>query len=578
MASLIPLAIRIPQEDITMSVQTQTLQGSGGAQGITQGVAYLYKPLSHSNQGLFILNGDAAKQQFKQAQDQVVARLDQLAHDLTKQGKNDEAAIFEAQAALVLDKALLERVAKRIDSGRQLADAIREASEEMAQTLAALDDPYFQERAADMRAIGDMLLASLGERIDWNELPANSIILAQDLSPAETAELPMGRIAGFATAAGGPTSHTIILARALGIPAVVGLGSELLELPNGIPLILNGSKKSLIVAPDAVSQAKASQQIAAYQAGLSNQARLRHQAGASADGHPIGLWANIGRPEEAEQAFELGAEGIGLFRSEFLFLERAAPPSEDEQAQAYRSALNSMHGKPVVIRTLDVGGDKPLPYLPMPAEANPFLGTRGLRLCMQHSDLFQTQLRALLRAAPAGDLWVMLPMVASLEDLRWARAELDKAAQSLHSQQIIHNSKVKLGVMIETPAAVAIADLLAQEADFFSIGSNDLAQYTLAVDRGDPELARRYPADSLPVLRLMAQTAAVAQRAGIPIGICGELGGELDVAPILAGLGIEKLSMTPRLIPSIKEHLLSLSLAEMQQQALQACRWKTFPF
>lgn len=560
-----------------MSVETQTLQGSGGAQGITQGVAYLYKPHSHSDKGLYILNGDAAKQQFQQAQQQVVARLDQLAQDLNKQGKTDEAAIFEAQAALVLDNALQTRVSSRIDSGTTLAEAIRAASEDMAQTMAALDDPYFQERAADMRSIGDMLLSALGEKVTWDDLANNSIILAHDLSPAETAELPMGRIVGFATAAGGPTSHTVILARALGIPAVVGIGSELLEIPSGTELILDGNTKRLIVAPDSATQAEAQQQIAAYQASLASQSRLRHKAGASADGHAIGLWANIGRPEEAERAFEMGAEGIGLFRSEFLFLERSTPPSEDEQTQAYRAALSSMHGRPVVIRTLDIGGDKPLPYLPMPAEANPFLGTRGLRLCMQHSELFQTQLRALLRAATDGDLWIMLPMVASLDDLRWARAELQKAAQSLQAQHILHKADVKLGVMIETPAAVTIADLLAREADFFSIGSNDLAQYTLAVDRGDPELARRYPADSLPVLRLMAYAAATARRAGIPIGICGELGGDLTLAPILAGLGIEKLSMTPALIPAVKERLLSLSFAEMQRQALEACQWDTLP-
>jgi phosphotransferase system enzyme I (PtsI) len=284
----------------------------------------------------------------------------------------------------------------------------------------------------------------------------------------------------------------------------------------------------------------------------------------------VALWANIGHPDEVALALEHGAQGIGLFRTEFLFLERISPPDEDEQYTAYRHVLEAMSGRTVVIRTLDIGGDKPVHYLDLPTEANPFLGVRGLRLCMQQPDLFRSQLRALLRAAVHGDLWVMLPMVATPGDLAWARVQLQAAADSLEAEGIAYRRDIPLGIMIETPAAVVTADLLAREAAFFSIGSNDLTQYTMAADRGHAELARLYPHDAPAVLRMIAQAAAAANAAGIPIGICGELAGVPDIAPLLAGMGMAELSMAPASIPVVKERLLAFTLEAAQLAAQRA--------
>src|SRR6266508_816131 len=393
---------------------------------------------------------------------------------------------------------------------------------------------------------------------------------APDLTPAETAELRSGAVAGFATAYGGPTGHTAILARALGIPAVVGLGAGALDIADGTELILDGDAALLIAEPDAAARADYAQRAADQRAAAAWRARLRDQPGRLADGRPIALWANIGHPDEAKNALEHGAEGIGLFRTEFLFLDRSAPPSEQEQYNAYRRTLETMAGRPVVIRTLDIGGDKPLPYLDMPREDNPFLGVRGLRLCMRRTDLFAAQLRALLRAAVHGDLWVMLPMVATLDDLRWGRAQLNAAAAALAAEGVAHRADVPLGVMIETPAAAVTADLLAREAAFFSVGSNDLTQYTMAADRGLSDLAARYPHDAPAVLRLIAKAAEAATRAGIPIGVCGELAGEPDAAPILAALGVAELSMAPASIPLVKERLRAITLEQARELARAA--------
>jgi phosphotransferase system enzyme I (PtsI) len=291
----------------------------------------------------------------------------------------------------------------------------------------------------------------------------------------------------------------------------------------------------------------------------------------------VALWANIGSPgqshlDEIRVALDYGAEGVGLFRTEFLFLNRDAPPDEEEQYQVYRSTLEAMGGRTVVIRTLDIGGDKPLPYLKLPSEANPFLGIRGLRLCMRHPDLFQAQLRALLRAAVHGDLWIMLPMIATPADLAWGREQLRAAAHSLTAEGIEHRPDPPLGIMIETPAAAVTVDLLARDAAFLSVGSNDLTQYTLAADRGSAELAADYAHDATGVLRLIHQAASAAAQAGISIGVCGDLGGVPAVAPLLVGMGISKLSMAPALLPAVKERLLAFTLEEARQAAQAALK------
>ncbi len=547
------------------------LKGAGGAPGIALGRAVCYRPVVVAASDADA-DAETALARFATAQLSAAAALNALAERLHAEGHSEEAGIFEAQALMAEDPYLSDEVARRVrDQGQPLIGAIAATIGQMRAELEALDDEYLRARAADMDAIGQSILGALhGQSGALRDLPAGAIIVAPDLTPAETAELRSGAVAGFATAYGGPTGHTAILARALGIPAVVGLGAGALDIADGTELILDGDAALLIAEPDAAARADYAQRAADQRAAAAWRARLRDQPGRLADGRPIALWANIGHPDEAKNALEHGAEGIGLFRTEFLFLDRSAPPSEQEQYNAYRRTLETMAGRPVVIRTLDIGGDKPLPYLDMPREDNPFLGVRGLRLCMRRTDLFAAQLRALLRAAVHGDLWVMLPMVATLDDLRWGRAQLNAAAAALAAEGVAHRADVPLGVMIETPAAAVTADLLAREAAFFSVGSNDLTQYTMAADRGLSDLAARYPHDAPAVLRLIAKAAEAATRAGIPIGVCGELAGVIGAAPLLAGLGVVELSMAPAMIPVIKERLQEVTFEQARAQARAA--------
>jgi phosphoenolpyruvate-protein phosphotransferase len=546
------------------------LHGAGGAPGIALGRAVRYLPAQMPD-----LSDDdpaAALARFRTAQAAAAGALAALAERLRAEGREEEAGIFDAQALMVEDQFLNDEVARRvIDAGEPLVAAITATIGQMRANMEALDDPYLRERAADMDAIGSSILAALrGEAAVLRDLPAGAIVVAADLTPAETAELRGGTVAGFAVAYGGPTGHTAILARALGIPAVIGLGDAALAIADDTELILDGTAALLIAGPNESERAGYLRRSATQRAETERRQQLRDLPGQTADGHQIALWANIGHPDEARLALKHGAAGIGLFRTEFLFLDRRAAPSEQEQYDAYSTTLETMAGRTVVVRTIDIGGDKPLPYLDMPHEANPFLGVRALRLCMRRPDLFATQLRALLRAAVHGDLWIMLPMVATLDDLRWGRAQLQAASASLADAGVEHRAGVRLGIMIETPAAAVTADLLAREADFFSVGSNDLTQYAMAADRGQADLAARYPHDAPAMLRLIGQAAGAAAGAGRPIGVCGELAGIPDAAPLLVGLGIAELSMAPTAIPAVKERLREVTLEQARELANRA--------
>jgi multiphosphoryl transfer protein len=546
------------------------LRGVGGAPGIVLGRAFCYLADDAAGPAAGDESQEAALERFAAAQAAAIERLNAVAEAQRAQGYEQEAGIFEFQALLVEDPALADAVARLVrDESQPLGAALDAALAQVRASIAALDDAYLRERAADVDAVGVEIRRALFGGPSIASAPPGAIVVAADLTPAETVELPAG-VAGFATAYGGPTGHTAILARSRGIPAVVGLGAGALDIPDGASLILDGDESVLIVEPEAAERAEYERRSAEQDAARERRRALRDTPGQTADGHRVALWANIGRPDEARLALEQGAEGIGLFRTEFLFLDRSAPPSEDEQFAAYRATLETMAGHAVVVRTLDIGGDKPVPYIEMPREANPFLGVRGLRLCMRRPDLFAAQLRALLRAALHGDLWVMLPMVATPDDLAWGRAQLRAAAESLAAEGIVHRADVKLGVMIETPAAAVTADLLAREAAFFSVGTNDLTQYTMAADRGLGELAARYRHDAPAVLRLIGQAAEAAARAGIPIGICGDLAGVPDAAPLLAGLGVAELSMAPAAIPVVKERLRRVTLGEARAAARRA--------
>jgi phosphotransferase system enzyme I (PtsI) len=379
------------------------------------------------------------------------------------------------------------------------------------------------------------------------------------------AELP-DDLAGLVTADGSSTSHTTILAHARGIPTIVGVGAAALAIPSDAELALNGDAHVLLVNPEPHERA---QFLAQRNANIGHPVIVSGPA-QLADGTPITLWANSSRPEEIARALGQGATGVGLFRTEFLFLERHTIPSEQEQYSVYRAALAALDGRPLVVRTLDIGGDKPVPYLGLPYEANPALGLRGMRILLHHPQLLVAQLRALLRAAAYGDLRIMLPMVATPEDLALGRTHISMVATALQSEGVEHRANVPFGAMIETPAAAVTIDLLAPLADFFSIGTNDLTQYTLAADRTVGHLAQRYPDATPSVLRLVDIAARAAKTANRPLSVCGELAGSPESAALLVGLGIHTLSMTPSCIAGVSEYLARHTPTELRTMAEQA--------
>ena len=556
------------------SPASAALPGVTGAPGIAIGRVVWLVPSAGAAEAAGTLPW---RQRLEQAQAEVARHLDGLAAELAAESKPEEAAIFEAQAMLASDPALLAAVEQHLD--RPLQEAVVAATEALAEQFAALDNAYLRERAADVRAVGQQIAAVLvGGSLDAEpDVAPGAVVLADELSPAQLAVLRRRGIAGLATARGGATGHLALLARTFGLPSLVGVGDRLRSVLEGSLVIVAASDGQLIVGPSP-------EDVSAYQRRAEALARdadarqaLRGLPAVTADGHRLALWANIGRPEEARAAVDVGADGIGLMRTEFLFLDRASAPGEDEQYAAYVAVLHALADRPAIVRTLDIGGDKPLPYVPRLDEANPFLGTRGIRYAMHAPDLLRVQLRALLRAAAeahaGGGLHVMLPMVATPADVVWARGRLQAAAEELAVEGLAHRADVPLGIMVETPAAALTLDRLAAagQLSFCSIGSNDLAQYTLAADRGEAGLAQRYRHDDPAVFRLIRQAVVSAGRLGLAISLCGELAADPAASVALVGLGLDKLSMAPPALLAVKAALRGVSLDEARERAARAC-------
>jgi phosphocarrier protein FPr len=422
-----------------------------------------------------------------------------------------------------------------------------------------------------LRDVGTRVLRlMLGIKEDNTVIPTTPVIVvARELSPSDTASFDPERVLGFGIVEGGPTSHIAILARALGLPAIVGVDESMLALAENTPVILNGNDGTLTVnpAPDVLERAKLSQRRwLEYRRFAQEQASL---PAISQDGQRVDVTANAGSIADAAEALKMGADGIGLLRTEFLFLERSSAPSEEEQFSVYRAIAETMNTLPVIVRTLDIGGDKPLPYIQLKPELNPFLGERGIRLCLNRPELFREQLRAILRAAPHGNLRIMFPMVSSIDELRQARAIIEELRRELDAPE------VQIGIMIEVPSAALMADIFAPEVDFFSIGTNDLTQYTLAMDRGNSALASKHDGLHPAVLRLIAQTIESAHKHGKRADICGELGSDAAAIPILLGLGMDELSVSIPSVPTVKAQVRSLKISELQALAREALNCAT---
>ena len=500
---------------------------------------------------------------------ELTAVRDRLQRMLEKGGAA-EAGIFEVHAEILEDPELVEGAMAQVEAGAGAATAWKAVLEVRAASVSQLDDPLLAARAADLGDVAERVLRILAGGSAAVELPPHPVVIvAPELSPSQTTSFEAGRVLGICTAAGGPTSHAAILARALGLPSVVGAGPDVLGWPDGTPLVLDGEAGTVLRDPDAAERARAEEDRTARAERRRAAVRDAFEPAVTRDGHRVEVVANVGSAAEARQAAAAGAEGVGLLRTEFLFLDRSVAPTEEEQRTVYAEVAAALGGRPVIVRTLDVGGDKPLAYLPMPPEANPFLGVRGLRLCLARPDLFREQLRAIVRAAPAGRLRIMFPMVADVSELRAARAILNEVAAQLGGPAL------EVGIMVEIPAAALLADALAPEVDFFSIGSNDLTQYTLAMDRGHPTLAAQADGLHPAVLRLIERTAQGAHQAGKWVGLCGELGADPVAVPILVGLGVDELSVNVPALATVKARVRSLSFEQARQVAARALSCST---
>ena len=484
----------------------------------------------------------------------------------------EQAAIFDAHQLILQDPELLDQVHERIFHDQENAAAAWHKSiTQVAATYQALDDPYLQQRATDVFDVGNQVLFALAGKsvaapIQFSE-PV--ILFASELTPTETSQLDMSQVLGLITVGGGPTSHSAILARAMGIPAVAGAAPSLERLPGGTRVGLDGFEGLVWVDPaeEAVEKLQARRE-----AWLEQRDRLlevSHQPAVTQDGRRVEVAANVGNLMDAEMAVKNGAEAIGLLRTEFLFLTRETPPDEVEQLDALLQIGKVMGGRPVIVRTLDVGGDKALPYIDLPAEANPFLGVRAIRLSLRKPELFRTQLRAILRAAAEVNLRIMFPMIASVEEVQQARRLLEEVQKELQGEGLPHGWPIETGIMVEIPSAAVLSPILARQVDFFSIGTNDLTQYTLAAERGNPGLSNLADALHPAVLRLIQEVVKAAHQQGKWVGVCGELAGDPVAAPVLVGLGVDELSMNPGGIPQVKAVLRSIHAADSERLAEQ---------
>lgn len=546
------------------------IRGVGAAPGIAVGPVFHFRQVEYDLNNVDTFSSDN-QLDLTEALVRAKTQLAELHQQMNDKKLGAEAAIFEAHIELLDDSELIESVQERVKTGQSSAKAWKAITDERAAEIAALNDPLLAARADDLRDVGKRVLSlMLGLSEKGIPMPTTPVvIIARELSPSDTASFDPERVLGFGIVEGGPTSHIAILARALGIPAIVGVDESMLALEEKTPVILNGNDGTLTVNPaeDVLDRAKLSQRRwLEYRRFAQEQAAL---PAISLDGVRVDVTANAGSIADAAEALHMGADGIGLLRTEFLFLERTTAPTEDEQFSVYNAIAETMKTLPVIVRTLDIGGDKPVPYIQMKPELNPFLGERGIRLCLNRPELFREQLRAILRAAPSGNLRIMFPMISDIAEIRQARALIEELRAELNSDPI------QIGIMVEVPSAALMADVLAPEIDFFSIGTNDLTQYTLAMDRGNSALASKHDGLHPAVLRLIAQTIDAAHKYGKRADICGELGSDAAAVPILLGLGMDELSVSIPSIPTVKAQVRSLRISDLQSLAREALNCST---
>jgi multiphosphoryl transfer protein len=542
------------------------------AEGIAIGRLYRYTVPPPPVPDYVADNPDYEWERLQGALDRVEKAIHVQRRQMAQNLGDEQAAIFDAHLLILTDPELVKLVKSGIFKANQNAAAAWDAAvQSTANQYMGLENEYLKQRAADVLDVGNQVLYALAGESQTEKItfPEPVILLAEELTPTQTAQLDLEQVLGLVTISGGPTSHSAILARSLGIPAVSGAPSSLLAFSQDVTVVIDGLRGAVWVNPDAQLLADLEQRRAAWLAQRQQLLKESEQLALTADGHRIEVVANVGNLQDAQKAIQNGAEGVGLLRTEFLFLTRTEPPTEEDQFEALAQISQVMADLPVVVRTLDVGGDKPLPYIDLPPEANPFLGVRAIRMSLQHPEIFQTQLRAILRAGVHGNLKVMFPMVATYEEVLQARQHLEDAHTALEHAGMAHQWPIETGIMVEIPSAAILAPVLAQSVDFFSIGTNDLTQYTLAAERGNPSLAGMNDALHPAVLHLIQQVVQAAHAHDKWVGVCGELAGDPVAVPVLVGLGVDELSLNSAGIPRIKGILRALKLPDAQRLAEQ---------
>ena len=550
------------------------LQGIPASPGIALGPACLYRPTIPSLPTEPPQSIDEEQQRLATALRQAKAELEALRRQAQEQVDAYTASLFDAHLLFLEDPDLVHRARRLIrEEGLRAEVAWHRAVEDVAAAYERLDDPYLSQRAADVRDVGRRVLRFLlGTTASGPRITEPCVLIAEDLLPSETLALDPQKVLGICTALGGATSHAAILARAMGIPAVVAAGMRVLTIPSGEPVALDGETGQVWIRPTPEQRKRLEAKRRRWERQQQQARRAATQPAITRDGRTVSTWANIVGAADAQAAVTFGAEGVGLFRTEFLYLDRTAPPDEEEQLAVYKEVLAILGDRPCVIRTLDVGGDKPIPYLRLPQEENPFLGWRGIRLALDRPDVLKTQLRAILRAAAGRTIRVMLPMVSQLAEVEAAQALLKEAQEELSREGRPFARDVRLGIMVETPAAALLAPTLAPQVAFFSLGTNDLSQYTMAADRTNERVAALADALHPAVLRLIAETVRAGHAAGIPVSVCGEMAADLLAVPVLVGLDVDVLSMNPPAIPRVKDLIRHLSWEDTRTLAAQALK------
>lgn len=554
-------------------------RGTGASAGIGIGKAAILREEKLVIENTGIEDAEAEKERFKSAVEQSIADVSALADDMASRIGEKEAEILNGHLMLLQDPMLTGEIENQIDNDKVCSEfAVETVCNMYADMFASMDDELMQQRAADMRDIKTrMQKILLGvQSVDVSLLPAGTILMAEDLTPSVTAGINPDNVAGIVTELGGRTSHSAILSRALEIPAVVAASGILSEVKDGDELILDGESGEIFVNPGSDLIAEYEKRRDAY---LQEKEELKQYIGTSSttvDGVTVEIAANIGKPEDVDRVLAYDGEGIGLFRTEFLFMDRNEMPTEDEQFEAYKKVAVAMKGKPVIIRTLDIGGDKEIPYMGLKKDENPFLGYRAIRFCLDRKDdIYRPQLKALLRASAFGNIKIMVPMVTCIEEYREAKELVADIGKELDEAGIAYNKEIQVGIMVETAAASLMADVFAKEVDFFSIGTNDLTQYTMSVDRGNDKVSYLYSSFNPAVLRSIRHIIECGRREGIMVGMCGEAASDPLMIPLLLAFGLNEFSMSASAILKARKYITGYSVEELKEVAEQAMGFVT---